>query len=173
MLDFLRRPGDYFSNFQTNGGAGPPGHSSGGGGGGGVGGGGGNPLGAVAGILTNNPLTDAVGGAVSGVVGDGSLSRQVRTSSCAVAASDRSSAAGLRAGADHLVPPRHLVPGLHGGHHGLGPAVPGHGRARRRVRARVQRDQRPGLLGGRAAVRGTGWVAQIVKLTVVQSRYLL
>ena len=78
-MDFLRRPGDYFSNFQTNGGAGPPGHTSGGGGGGG--GGGGNPLGAVAGILTNNPLTDAVGGVASGVVGDGSLSRKVRTSS--------------------------------------------------------------------------------------------
>ena len=95
MLDFLQRPGDYFSNFQTTGGAGPrpkpsrphrPSRPSAGGrprphrpsGGSSSNGDGGsaNPLSGVAGLLTNNPITDAVGGAVTGVIGDGSLSRK-------------------------------------------------------------------------------------------------
>ena len=96
MLDFLKRPADYFSNLQTdsfshnqshrrpqkhksphkrpNKGSERPSNN---------GGAGGNLLSGITGILTNNPVTGAIGnilspasGAVSNIAGDGTLSRR-------------------------------------------------------------------------------------------------
>ena len=68
MLEFLSRPGNYFSNLQSS--YASSGESEAGGGGSN------NLLSGAAGLLTNNPLT----GAVSGLIGDGSLSRKVKSS---------------------------------------------------------------------------------------------
>ena len=72
MLEFLSRPGNYFSNLQSS--YASSGESEAGGGGSN------NLLSGAAGLLTNNPLTGAVSGAVSGLIGDGSLSRKVKSS---------------------------------------------------------------------------------------------
>ena len=69
MLEFLSRPGNYLANLQSS-------YASSGEGQAGAGGSN-NLLSGATGLLTNNPLTGAVSGAVSGLIGDGSLSRKV------------------------------------------------------------------------------------------------
>merc|ERR1719356_1341090 len=68
MMEFLSRPGNYLANLQSS-------YASSGEGQAGAGGSN-NLLSGATGLLTNNPLTGALTGAVSGLIGDGSLSRK-------------------------------------------------------------------------------------------------
>ena len=134
MLEFLSMPGNYFSNLQSS-------YASSSGSNGGSSN---NILGGVTGLVANNPLTAGI----NGLIGDGSLSRKVtRTQFRLYSTLTLCSPLGLHHRADHLVQTRHLVPRLHRRLHRLRPTLHPDSRPGRGLRAPVQRDQRPGLLG--------------------------
>ena len=150
MLDFLSSPGGYLDNFQSYYAGGPVrkphnyGASSYGGG-----------VGSYGGGIGNFGLSVGEGGGgggfLSGLIGDTSLSRQVRNPCLPLLPS----VPGLCAGALHLVPARYLVPDIHLRHPSL--PRPLHPRCcpRRHLRDSLQRDQCPELLGGRVWRQGS------------------